>query len=167
MGQKDPIKIDRGETICPIAGDGLSKGAVYKMPEPFDHAKKFNEDLEKVAQELADLKESVHKTRARIEENGRRIAEARDSLQKWGAAIAEARDSMRKDLSADVRADLYTTEALEAVDSNDPAGFEKALAKLRALPIGDDLSPRIAQLRRAAILRNPRFLTIIDKYRKD
>ena len=54
MGQKDPVNIGRAETICPIAGDCLSNGAVYKMPAPFDHAIKFQQDLAKVEHMLSE-----------------------------------------------------------------------------------------------------------------
>ncbi|PWB80653.1 MAG: hypothetical protein C3F11_17325 [Methylocystaceae bacterium] len=156
MGSKDYVKIDRGETVCPIAGDGLSKGAVYKMREPHDHEAQFQHELAKVARELADLKESVHKTRARVEENGRRIAEVRFSLQKWGAAIAALRKNAPSDTTL---ADMRVTEAQEAIDSSDPAAFGKAVAALRVLGLdAGELYPRLAQIRRACILRNPRFL---------
>jgi len=100
-------------------------------------------------------------------QNARALRSCHQVSTGLGEGRAHALRALRKDLSADIRADLYATEALEAVDSNDPAGFEKALAELLALPIGDELSPRIAQLRRAAIQRNPRFLDILNRIRKD
>lgn len=160
MGQKFPvIKIDRGETVCPIAGDGLSKGAIYKMPEPFDHAVMFQQDLAKVEQELAALGDSLAKTRERIRRNTVELAKLHGE--------AEDRAALRKSAPPTTLADTYVTAAQEAVDANDDRALEKAVAALIALGLSaDELSPRLAQIRRAAIQRNPRFLDILNHIRK-
>jgi len=161
MGQKSPvIKIDRGETICPIAGDGLRKGAVYKMPEPFDHEAKYRRDLVKVERELAALGDSLAKTRVRIRRNTVELAKLHGE--------AEDRAALRKSAPPTTLADTYVTAAQEAVDANDDRALEKAVAALCALGLSaDEINPRLAQIRRAAIQRNPRFLDILNRIRKD
>jgi hypothetical protein len=147
------IKIDRGETIKPTVGANRA----VALRTPFDHAAEFHNEVERVAKSLELLGPAIEKLAGRVNEQSLRLEKlaAREKLRK-SAALS------KRDL-----ADARGIEALEQLDENDPLRFERAVVGLVALKLPPaELAPRIEQIRRAALQRNPKLLPIVDKYGK-
>lgn len=158
MGQRKPI--DRGQTINPTVPangrDELAKGA-FRPRELFDREADLQTRCNATLEKLDRLGERLEELDKRVRRNGR-------GIQKVLGDVEDRREVLRKSADAEWRADHCTVQALEALDENNPVAFEAALGRLLDLPIAaDELNPRIAQLRRAAIARNPKFLDIINR----